>query len=63
MSIKIPKSIAEFEHTYYYKTDLLKICKLLSLPASGTKLKNRQIAKYILIICYNNIKKKLSAIK
>lgn len=37
MSIKIPKNITEFEHTYYYKTDIVKICKLLSLPASGTK--------------------------
>lgn len=48
MSIKIPKSIAEFEHTYYYKTDLLKICKLLSLPASGTKAElNSYITTYL----------------
>lgn len=48
MSIKIPKSIAEFEHTYYYKTDLLKICKELSLPASGTKAElNSYITTYL----------------
>lgn len=37
MNSSIPKSITEFEHTYYCKTDLVKICKSLSLPASGTK--------------------------
>ncbi|MDE7056472.1 MAG: SAP domain-containing protein [Lactobacillus sp.] len=48
MSIKIPKSITEFEHTYYYKTDLLKICKELSLPASGTKAElNYYITTYL----------------
>ena len=48
MSIKIPKNITEFEHTYYYKTDILKICKLLSLPASGTKAElNSYITAYL----------------
>lgn len=48
MSIKIPKSITEFEHTYYYKTDLLKICKSLSLPTSGTKAElNSYIMAYL----------------
>lgn len=48
MSIKIPKSITEFEHTYYYKTDLVKICKSLSLPASGTKAElNSYITAYL----------------
>lgn len=48
MSIKIPKNITEFEHTYYYKTDIVKICKLLSLPASGTKAElNSYITAYL----------------
>lgn len=48
MSIEIPKSITEFEHTYYYKTDLVKICKSLSLPASGTKAElNSYITAYL----------------
>lgn len=48
MSIEIPKSTTEFEHTYYYKTDLVKICKSLSLPASGTKAElNSYITAYL----------------
>lgn len=48
MSTSIPKSITEFEHTYYYKTDLLKICKSLSLPSSGTKAElNSYIIAYL----------------
>ncbi|TGA94296.1 SAP domain-containing protein [Lactobacillus johnsonii] len=48
MSIKIPKNITEVEHTYYYKTDIVKICKLLSLPASGTKAElNSYITAYL----------------
>ena len=48
MSIEIPKSITEFEHTYYYKTDLVKICKSLSLPTSGTKAElNSYIMSYL----------------
>lgn len=48
MNTSIPKSITEFEHTYYYKTDLVKICKSLSLPASGTKAElNSYITAYL----------------
>lgn len=48
MNTSIPKSITEFEHTYYYKTDLVKICKLLSLPVSGTKAElNSYITAYL----------------
>ncbi|MFQ3625578.1 SAP domain-containing protein [Lactobacillus johnsonii] len=48
MSIKIPKNITEVEHTYYYKTDIVKICKLLSLPTSGTKAElNSYITAYL----------------
>lgn len=48
MNTSSPKSITEFEHTYYYKTDLVKICKLLSLPVSGTKAElNSYITAYL----------------
>lgn len=48
MNTSSPKSITEFEHTYYYKIDLVKICKSLSLPASGTKAElNSYIIAYL----------------
>ena len=35
--MKIPHTLSEFEQTYYYKTELVKLCRQLKLPTSGTK--------------------------
>ena len=35
--MKIPHTLSEFKQTYYYKTDLIKLCRQWNLPTSGTK--------------------------
>lgn len=46
--MKIPQSISEFEQNYYYKTELVKLCRQLGLPTVGTKAElNSYIEKYL----------------
>ena len=46
--MKIPHTFSEFAQTYYYKTELIKLCRQWNLPASGTKAElNSYITKYL----------------
>lgn len=48
MNIRIPNNLNEFKQQYYYKADLIKICRYLKLPASGTKAElNSYIQDYL----------------
>jgi hypothetical protein len=55
--IKIPHTLSEFKQTYYYKTDLIKLCRQWNLPTSGTKAElNSYIEKYLKGMSANEIK-------
>lgn len=59
MNIKIPNNIDEFKQRYYYKTELVKICRSLKLPVSGTKAElNSYILDYLAGIPGTQIKSK-----
>lgn len=46
--MKVPHTLSEFEQTYYYKTELVKLCRQLKLPTSGTKAElNSYIREYL----------------
>lgn len=46
--MQMPQSLTEFEHTYYYKNDLVKICRQLHLPTGGTKAElNSYLKQYL----------------
>ncbi|WP_019252207.1 SAP domain-containing protein [Limosilactobacillus reuteri] len=46
--MKVPHTLSEFEQTYYYKTELVKLCRQLELPTSGTKAElNSYIREYL----------------
>ena len=48
MNIRIPNNLNEFKQQYYYKADLIKICRYLKLPTSGTKAElNSYIVDYL----------------
>lgn len=57
----IPKSLTEFQKNYYYKADLIKICKSLGLPTCGTKAElNSYIIDYLNGVSVTQIKPKRS---
>ncbi|MBD5805865.1 SAP domain-containing protein [Limosilactobacillus walteri] len=46
--MKIPNTLSEFTQKYYYKTELIKLCRRYKLPTSGTKAElNSYITKYL----------------
>lgn len=46
--LKIPNTLSEFTQKYYYKTELIKLCRQYKLPTSGTKAElNSCITKYL----------------
>lgn len=46
--MKIPQSLPEFERTYYYKAELVALCRQLGLPLTGTKAElNSYVRKYL----------------
>lgn len=46
--MKTPQDLYEFEQIYYYKTELIKLCRQLGLPTTGTKAElNLYIKKYL----------------
>ncbi|MBC8743222.1 SAP domain-containing protein [Lactobacillus sp. Marseille-P7033] len=55
--MKIPHTLSEFTQTYYYKTELIKLCRQWNLPTSGTKAElNSYIEKYLKGMSANKIK-------
>lgn len=46
--MKTPHNLYEFEQIYYYKTELIKLCRYLGLPTTGTKAElNLYVKKYL----------------
>ena len=55
--MKIPHTLSEFTQTYYYKTELIKLCRQWNLPTSGTKAElNSYVEKYLKGMSANEIK-------
>lgn len=55
--MKIPHTFSEFTQTYYYKTELIKLCRQWNLPTSGTKAElNSYVEKYLKGMSANKIK-------
>ncbi|MCP0886049.1 SAP domain-containing protein [Ligilactobacillus sp. WILCCON 0076] len=60
----IPSSLEEFQSKYYYKQDLVKICRRLALPTSGTKAKlNHYLTLYLSGTPSSQIKKQCKKVK
>lgn len=55
--LKIPHTLSGFTQTYYYKTELIELCRQYKLPTSGTKAElNSYITKYLKGISSSQIK-------
>ncbi|KRL00280.1 SAP domain-containing protein [Liquorilactobacillus capillatus] len=56
-NIAVPADLTEFKETYYYKTELVSLCRILKLPVSGTKAElNHYLEQYFTGIPSNEIK-------
>ncbi|WEV40938.1 SAP domain-containing protein [Lactobacillus sp. ESL0681] len=57
--MEIPQNLTQFKATYYYKTDLVKLCRKFCLPAIGTKAElNSYLIAYFSGIPARDIKPK-----
>ena len=55
--LKIPNTLSEFTQKYYYKTELIKLCRQWNLPVYGTKAElNSYVEKYLKGMSANEIK-------
>lgn len=55
--MEIPHILSEFNQTYYYKTELVNLCRQLKLPTVGTKAElNSYIREYLNGTCATQIK-------
>ncbi|GAJ27275.1 hypothetical protein JCM15457_2248 [Liquorilactobacillus sucicola DSM 21376 = JCM 15457] len=55
--IAVPADLAEFKEKYYYKTELVELCRILKLPVSGTKAElNFYLEQYLSGISVSKIR-------